>query len=107
MHFGFDLLASVSSHGSGKAAHLEKWTAAMSYGLFLICAVVVHYGLSDGISALLTLAAGIQGLGFLLLVLKVQYRGGASGISLKMLGMFSATLALRLSATIQYSGYLP
>jgi len=68
---------------------------------------VVYYAFSDGLSSILTLSAGLQTLGFLLLAIKVWYHGGVSGISTKMLGLLVMALALRLSNTLQFQGYLP
>jgi len=80
---------------------------AGSYVLFLCCATVVYNVLSDGLSSLLTLSAGLLALAFMLLVLKVQGQSKVSGISASMLAMYTTTLVLRLSSTLFLNGYLP
>jgi len=80
---------------------------AGSYVMFLCCATVVYNVLSDGLSSLLTLSAGLQALAFLLLVLKVHGQSNVSGISASMLAMYTCTLILRLSSTLTLNGYLP
>jgi len=80
---------------------------AGSYVLFLCCATVVYNVLSDGLSSLLTLSAGLLALAFMLLVLKVHGQSNVSGISTSMLAMYTCTLILRLSSTLWLNGYLP
>merc|ERR1719421_2600433 len=69
--------------------------------------MLVYNILSDGLSSLLTLSAGLQALAFVLLVLKVHGQSSFSGISARMLGMYVVTLILRLSSTLTLNGYLP
>jgi len=80
---------------------------AGSYVFFLCCATVVYNVLSDGLSSLLTLSAGLLALAFMLLVLKTQGQSNVSGISATMLAMYTCTLILRLSSTLFLNGYLP
>lgn len=82
-------------------------TVTVPYFAFVIMASPVYYILSDGLSSLLTLSAALQALGFALLVLKVRGQSSVSGISARMLGMYSLTEALRLSSTLWLEGYLP
>merc|ERR1719182_711327 len=65
------------------------------------------YALTLGFSSFLTLGAGFQCLGFVLLALKVQNQSGASGLSGKTLAMYALTLCFRLSSTVHLNGYLP
>jgi hypothetical protein len=58
-------------------------------------------------SALLTLSAGIQCLGFALLRLKVHKQMGAQGVSSRALQLFAVSYVSRLYSTLQYNGYLP
>jgi len=80
---------------------------ASSYALFLCCATVVYNLLSDGLSSLLTLSAGLLALAFMILVLKVHGQSNVSGISAWMLALYTCTLVLRLSSTLFLNGYLP
>merc|ERR1719271_208612 len=82
-------------------------TVAASYTSFVVVAYIVYIVLSDGLSSLLTLSAGLQALAFLLLCLKVKGQTSVSGISATMLAMYSVTLILRLSSTLWLNGYLP
>jgi len=108
------LTIAATSQTSGSKASTSASDSQMvvaSYLTFLACATVVYNVLSDGLSSLLTLSAGLQVLAFALLVLKVQGQGpgrsDVSGISAKMLGMYILTLALRLTSTLTLNGYLP
>lgn len=78
-----------------------------SYATFVVVSYIVYNVLSDGLSSLLTLSAGLQALAFLLLCMKVKGHTSVSGISAKMLGMYTVTLVLRLSSTLFLNGYLP
>jgi len=97
----------ASSRGISKASRRDAQMMTASYVTFIMCGVVVYNVLSDGLSSLLTLSAGLQALAFLLLVLKLRDQSSVSGISAKMLGMYTATLALRLCSTLTLNGYLP
>merc|ERR1719473_1150660 len=58
-------------------------------------------------SAVITLGAAVQCLGFCLLRLKIRQQRGAMGISSRTLQMFMLTYVCRLYSTLQYNGYLP
>lgn len=81
---------------------------ALVYTLFAVMVLLVFRFFSDGdASAFITLGAAIQTLAFLMLFVKMQRTGSASGISVKSLQISSLTLMLRLSCTCVYNGYLP
>jgi len=81
---------------------------ALAYGAFAVVLVFAAKFLSDGkFSAIITLGAAVQCLGFCLLRLKVRQQRGAVGISSRTLQMFVCTYACRLFSTLQYNGYLP
>jgi hypothetical protein len=58
-------------------------------------------------SALLTLSAAVQCLGFVLLRLKVRKQCGVQGMSSRTLQLFGLAYVCRLYSTLQYNGYLP
>merc|ERR1719316_1924660 len=89
---------------SGKLSGRATQRVAASYGLFFVCAWIVFNVFTSNLSSLLTFAAGLQTLGFLLLMLKVKGESNISGISAKMLGVM---FAFRLSSTLTHHGYLP
>jgi len=81
---------------------------ALAYGLFAVILVFAGKFLSDRkFSAIITLGAAVQCLGFCLLRLKVRQQRGAVGISSRTLQMFVLTYVCRLFSTLQYNGYLP
>merc|ERR1719158_1141035 len=90
-----------------KSSRQDAQMTAASYTTFVIVAYIVYSVLSDGLSSLLTLSAGLQALAFLLLCMKVKGQTSVSGISAKMLLMYVVTLVLRLSNTLCLNGYLP
>merc|ERR1719161_2439373 len=90
-----------------KSSRHDAQMVAASYTTFVVVAYIVYTVLSDGLSSLLTLSAGIQALAFLLLCLKVKGQTSVSGISATMLAMYAVTLVLRLSSTLWMNGYLP
>merc|ERR1719158_1053294 len=96
-----------TSPKAASKARQDQQMIIVSYATFLGCALVVYYVLSDGLSSLLTLSAGLQALAFVLLVLKVHGLASYSGISARMLGMYMVTLILRLASTLTMNGYLP
>jgi len=96
-----------TSRTIAKGSNRDTQMVAGSYLVFLCCATVVYNVLSDGLSSLLTLSAGLQTLAFMLLVLKVHGQSNVSGISASMLAMYTVTLILRLSSTLWLNGYLP
>lgn len=58
-------------------------------------------------SALITLAAAVQCLGFCLLRLQIRKQRGAQGISSRALQLYVVMYGCRLFSTLQYNGYLP
>lgn len=99
--------AGVNGHTISKSSRYDNKMVAASYGAFVVVAYIVYMVLSDGLSSLLTLSAGLQALAFLFLCLKVKGQTSVSGISATMLAMYSVTLCLRLSSTVWLNGYLP
>jgi len=80
----------------------------LTYLIFAVIAVAAAQMLSDRVfSAMITLGAAFQCLGFVLLRLKVQKQRGVQGISGKTLQLYAVVLACRLFSTLQYNGYLP
>merc|ERR1719149_290537 len=74
---------------------------------FIAIALCVSKFASDRtFSGLITLAAAVQCLGFLLLRMKVRKKG-AAGISSRSLQLFAVMYVMRLFSTLQYNGYLP
>lgn len=81
---------------------------ALCYGLFAVCLVFALRFASDmKFSAVITVGAAVQCLGFCLLRLKMRKQGGAQGISSRTLQMFLVMYLFRLYSTMQYNGYLP
>lgn len=81
---------------------------ALAYGVFAIVLIFAAKFLSDWkFSAVITLGAAVQCLGFCLLRLKVRKQKGAAGISSRTLQMFATAYVCRLFSTLQYNGYLP
>jgi len=78
------------------------------YGVF---SVILFFGakfLTDfTFSALITLAAAVQCLGFCLLRLQIRKQRGAQGISSRALQLYVVMYGCRLFSTLQYNGYLP
>jgi len=84
----------------------RKWQT-LSYIVFFIGAVTLYNKLSAGFSSFLTLSAGLQCLGFVLLAVKVESQRATTGLSGKMLVLYAVTLCFRLSSTLHLNGYLP
>jgi len=81
---------------------------ALAYLAFVAVLVFAGKFLTDfKFSAIITLGAAVQCLGFCLLRLKVRRQRGAVGISSRTLQMFVFTYVCRLFSTLQYNGYLP
>jgi hypothetical protein len=74
---------------------------------FLVLALSGKFFSDRSFSALLTLSAGVQCLGFALLRLKVHKQAGVQGISSRALQLFAVCYVSRLYSTLQYNGYLP
>merc|ERR1719478_1882395 len=91
---------------SGKAPQADV-KGILSYVVFIVGAVSLYHALSAGFSSFLTLSAGLQCLGFVLLTMKVHNQRATTGLSGKMLAMYALTLCFRLSSTVHLNGYLP
>jgi len=86
----------------------ENMAIGTSYVVFALCAYVVAKEFSDhDFSAVLTLGAGVQTLGFLALMLKVRAQKVVKGISAKTLELYVAVFVFRLGSTLVKNGYLP
>merc|ERR1719262_847756 len=99
-------MLSDSTHITGKT-NAADMKVILSYVVFFVGAVTLYHALSAGFSSFLTLSAGLQCLGFVLLALKMQKQRAAPGLSGKTLIMYAATLCFRLSSTVHLNGYLP
>jgi len=96
---------SATSNSKAQVAY-RKWQV-LSYIVFFMGAVTLYNKLSAGFSSFLTLSAGLQCLGFVLLAMKVQNQRATTGLSGKMVVMYAITLCFRLSSTVHLNGYLP
>lgn len=86
----------------------ENKDEGLVYVLFFTVLVAGLRFLSDmKFSAVITLGAAVQCLGFCLLRLKIRKQGGVQGISSRTLQMFLVMYVLRLFSTTRYNGYLP
>lgn len=86
----------------------ETMSIASAYFVFMMCAGVVLKEFTDhDFSAVLTLGAGVQCLGFLALLLKVRAQKTVTGISSKSLEVYSLVFLFRLSSTLVKNGYIP
>jgi len=94
------------AHADGKTTSADP-KVILSYVVFFVGSVTLYHALSAGFSSTLTLGAGFQCLGFILLGMQVQKQRVAAGVSGKMLMMYAATLCFRLSSTVWLNGYLP
>lgn len=80
----------------------------LSYTVFAFAGKLVAEQFSDqDFSAVLTISAAVQCLGFLLLLLKVRTQKTAAGISSKTLEMYALVFLFRLSSTLVKNGYIP
>merc|ERR1719386_564661 len=80
----------------------------MTYFAFALVACVVCHGFSDrDFSLVLTAGAGVQCLGFFMLLQKARFTHSVAGISSRTLEMFVLTFLFRLPCTILRNGYLP
>jgi len=96
----------LSATATGKAP-LANTKVILTYVIFFMGAVTLYNALSAGFSAFLTLGAGFQCLGFVLLAMKVENQRATTGLSGKTLAMYALTLCFRLSSTLHLNGYLP
>lgn len=103
-----DLVAVLRAAGQSKALK-ENGDEALVYACFaVIFLFAAKCGFSDlKFSAIITLGAAVQCLGFCLLRLKVRKQNGVKGISSRSLQLFLVVYACRLYSTLQYKGYLP
>jgi len=104
-----DLVATLFSlrRDGGKVVK-KNADEALTYFIFAVVVVCAAQMLSDRVfSALITLGAAFQCLGFILLRLKVRKQHGVQGISGKTLQLYAVALLCRLYSTLQYNGYLP
>jgi len=86
-------------------AHFHETIVYMIFAVIACCSAKCF---SDSqFSALITLSAATQCLGFALLRLKIQKQGGAQGISSRALQLFAVMYVSRLYSTLQFNGYLP
>lgn len=74
---------------------------------FSVIAIFFQFCSDFTFSALLTLSAAVQCLGFALLRLKVRKQYGVQGMSSRTLQLFALAYVCRLYSTLQYNGYLP
>jgi len=95
-----------SAAASGKSPVADT-KVILTYVVFFVGAVTLYNALSAGFSSFLTLSAGLQCLGFVLLAMKVQNQRAVTGLSGKTLAMYALTLCFRLSSTVHLNGYLP
>jgi len=86
----------------------DKLCMAMAYCWFGLTATVVAEQFSDqDFSAVLTLSAGVQCFGLLLLVYKVATTKTVSGLSARSLEMYVVFFLFRLSSSMFKNGYIP
>lgn len=86
----------------------ERVCVLTAYTWFAFCTGVVSQQFSDqDFSAVLTLSAGVQALGLLLLVYKVHTTKTVAGLSARSLEMYLAFFLFRLSSTLFKNGYIP
>lgn len=86
----------------------NNFDEGLSYAVFAILGLCCLQWASDRtFSALITVGAAFQCLGFCLLRLKIRKQRGVQGISSRTLQMFAFAYVCRLYSTLQYNGYLP
>jgi len=86
----------------------ENSDEALCYFCFALIVCFAGRFVSDhAFSAVITLGAAIQLLGFCLLRMKMRKQKGAAGMSSRTLQMFAVMYVFRLYSTLQYNGYLP
>jgi len=90
----------------GLVSEMKPVLSAWVVFLMLLGVTLRHF--SDGdFTFVVTAGAGIQCLGFWLLLKKVEAARSAAGVSSKMLEMYLLMLVFRLSSTLIKEGYLP
>jgi len=75
--------------------------------LFLTCLVVRRVFSDKGYSSVLTLGAGTQFFGFMMLIHKVHRQKSVAGISRRSLETYALVLMVKLTSTLFRQGYLP
>merc|ERR1719446_897701 len=104
-------MLSTAMQDQGAAATGKSQVAdtkvVLTYIVFFVGGVTLYNALSAGFSSFLTLSAGLQCLGFVLLAMKVQNQKATTGLSGKTLSAYALTLCFRLSSTLHLNGYLP
>jgi len=101
------LTSVMQNQGATSKAGMADTKVILCYLLFFVGGVTLYNALSAGFSSFLTLSAGLQCLGFVLLAMKVQNQRATTGLSGKMLAAYALTLCFRLSSTLHLNGYLP
>merc|ERR1719265_61542 len=96
----------TSATSSSKGGVVDS-KVILCYLVFFVGAVTLYNALSAGFSSFLTLSAGLQCLGFVLLAMKVQKQRATTGLSGKTMTMYALTLCFRLSSPVHLNGYLP
>lgn len=102
------VLAQLGGRGSPSASVRSGLSASVCYAAFALTWIVVWLRHSDrDFSAVLTLAAGVQCLGFAILYLKVFASKTVEGMSAKSLQLFVVFFVSRLTSTLFKNGYIP
>merc|ERR550537_797127 len=102
-----NFLESITS-GSDSDKARENVAVSMTYLCFFVVACVVCHGFSDmDFSTVLTAGAGVQCLGFYMLLQNARFTHSVAGISSKTLELFVLVFLFRLPCTCMRNGYLP
>jgi len=98
----------VMTSGSDSDKARENIAVSCTYFAFACVGCVVAHGFSDmDFSTVLTAGAGVQCLGFYMLLQKARFTHSVAGISSKTLEMFVLAFLFRLPCTCLRNGYLP
>lgn len=93
--------------GQGQCAKSQSFDEVLTCSLFAALVIYGAHTYSEMLfSALVTLSACFQCLGFVLISLKV-HRSGFDGVSVRALQFYATALACRLNSSWMYNGYLP
>jgi len=102
-----DLVSLFLSVSKSKAVK-DNGDEALVYGSFFVIFCFFAKFLTDWkFSAIITIGAAVQCLGFTLLRLKIRTQRGVAGISSRTVQLFVLAYCCRLYSTLQYNGYLP
>jgi hypothetical protein len=105
-HSDFDVATQAQPVKKGLVSEAKPVVSAWVVLLTLLGLTLRHF--SDGdYTFVVTAGAGVQCLGFWLLLQKVNSARSAAGVSSKMLEMYLIQLIFRLSSTLIKEGYLP